>query len=99
MAIFIITDIKEAMLSKNVVKLEVCRAIKSAILIEKTNKVGVILNEEKELQILQKLLKQRREAEKIYNDQSIEKIILLFPSFHRFNTFYITSWRQLYGNK
>ena len=58
------------MLSKNVVKLEVCRAIKSAILIEKTNKGGVVLNEEKELQILQKLLKQRREAEKIYNDQS-----------------------------
>ena len=65
----IIADIKEAMLSKNVVRLEVCRAIKAAILIEKTNKVGVILNEEKELQILQKLLKQRRESEKIYNDQ------------------------------
>tara|TARA_B100000902_G_C27179326_1_gene848099 strand:- start:533 stop:982 length:450 start_codon:yes stop_codon:yes gene_type:complete len=66
----IIIDIKEAMLSKNVVRLEVCRAIKAAILIEKTNKGGVILNEEKELQILQKLLKQRRESEKIYNDQS-----------------------------
>jgi len=66
----IITDIKEAMLSKNIVRLEVCRAIKSAILIEKTNKGGVILNEEKELQILQKLLKQRRESEKIYNEQS-----------------------------
>tara|TARA_B100000073_G_C23512845_1_gene484565 strand:+ start:201 stop:650 length:450 start_codon:yes stop_codon:yes gene_type:complete len=65
----IIADIKEAMLSKNVVRLEVCRAIKAAILIEKTNKVGGILNEEKELQILQKLLKQRRESEKIYNDQ------------------------------
>ena len=66
----IITDIKEAMLSKNVVRLEVCRAIKAAILLEKTNKSGMILNEEKELQILQKLLKQRRESEKIYNDQS-----------------------------
>ena len=52
-------DIKNAMLSKNSLKLEVCRSIKSAILLAKTEKGLKILTETKEIEILQKLLKQR----------------------------------------
>ena len=66
----IMQDIKQAMLAKDVLKLEVCRSIKSAILIAKTSKKLEVLSEEKELEILQKLLKQRKEAEKIYIKQS-----------------------------
>jgi len=66
----IMQDIKQAMLAKDVLKLEVCRSIKSAILIEKTSKKLELLTEEKELAILQKLLKQRKESEKIYITQS-----------------------------
>ena len=63
-------DIKNAMLTKNNTKLQVCRSIKSAILIAKTEKGGVELNQEKEIEILQRLLKQRRESEKIYREKS-----------------------------
>ena len=62
----IMHDLKNAMLSKNSVQLEVCRAIKSAILISKTEKSSSNLNLSKEMEILQKLLKQRKESEKIY---------------------------------
>jgi len=63
-------DIKDAMLSKNKLKLEVCRSIKSAILLAKTEKGDGGLEETRELDILQKLLKQRKESEKIYKEQS-----------------------------
>lgn len=66
----IMNDIKEAMLTKNSLKLEVCRAIKSAILLAKTEKKSEGLTSERELNILQKLLKQRKESEKIYIEQS-----------------------------
>ena len=65
----IMRDIKDAMLSKNALKLDVCRAIKSAILILKTQKSAVELSEDKEIEIFQKLLKQRKEAESIYKKQ------------------------------
>ncbi len=66
----IMNDIKHAMLNKDTLKLEVCRSIKSAILLKKTEKNTQDLSEEKELEILQKLLKQCRESEKIYHEQS-----------------------------
>ena len=65
----IMQDIKEAMLAKDTLKLEVYRSIKSAILLAKTEKKSELLTQEKELEILQKLLKQRRESEKIYTTQ------------------------------
>ena len=65
----IMNDIKTAMLEKDVVSLEVLRAIKSEILLLKTNKESAILTEEREVFILQKLLKQRLDAAKIYSDQ------------------------------
>tara|TARA_B100001250_G_scaffold172972_1_gene148897 strand:- start:662 stop:1120 length:459 start_codon:yes stop_codon:yes gene_type:complete len=63
-------DIKDAMLGKNTIKLEVCRSIKSAILLAKTEKGLDLLGREKEIQILQKLFKQREESKKIYLTQN-----------------------------
>ena len=66
----IMLDIKDAMRAKDSVRLEVCRAIKSALLLAKTEKKSIELSEQKEIEILQKLLKQRKESEKIYIQQS-----------------------------
>ena len=65
----IMHDIKQAMLAKDHLKLDVCRSIKSEILILKTQKSSVELNNDKELEVLQKLLKQRKESARIYQDQ------------------------------
>ena len=65
----IMNDIKSAMIAKDVLKLEVLRAIKSEILLLKTNKDSIVLTEEKEILLLQKLLKQRIESQSIYHEQ------------------------------
>ena len=57
-------DIKAAMLAKEKVKLESLRAVKAALLIANTS--GEAVNEAAELKILQRLVKQRREAADIY---------------------------------
>ena len=65
-------DIKQAMLSKDKGKLEALRAIKAALLLEKTGKdvtSGEIPNEV-ELKMLQKLVKQRRESAEVYLAQN-----------------------------
>lgn len=64
-------DIKKAMLAKEKDKLEVLRAVKAAFLLAKTE--GGVTNElspEKEIQIIQKLIKQRRDAAEIYKSQN-----------------------------
>ena len=62
--------LKEAMKSKNQMALTALRAVKSAILLHKTQKSSVgELSHEDELKILQKLVKQRKESADIYNDQ------------------------------
>ena len=63
-------DIKTAMLSKDRATLESLRAIKSAILLEKTSKAGGELTEAAETAMLQRLIKQRREAADIYQSQN-----------------------------
>ena len=65
----IMNDIKSAMIAKNALELEVLRAIKSEILLLKTSKSSSSLTEEKEILLLQKLLKQRSESQKIYDEQ------------------------------
>lgn len=65
-------DIKAAMLAKDKGKLEALRAIKAALLLAKTGK-DVSSGEipaEVELSLLQKLVKQRREAAEIYLAQN-----------------------------
>ncbi|HNY01681.1 MAG TPA: GatB/YqeY domain-containing protein [Bacteroidales bacterium] len=61
-------DIKAAMLARESQKLEALRAVKAALLLEKS-KEGATgeVTEEAELKILQKLVKQRRESADIYS--------------------------------
>ena len=62
--------LKEAMKSKNKMALTALRAVKSAILLHKTQKSSVgELSDEDELKILQKLVKQRKDSADIYNGQ------------------------------
>lgn len=64
-------DIKQAMLSKDRDKLEALRAIKAALLLEKTGKdvTGGEIPESVELKMLQRLVKQRRESGEIFKTQ------------------------------
>ena len=63
-------EIKTAMLAKDNAALRGLRAIKAAILVAKTEKDAAELNEEGELKILQKLIKQRKESADIYKSQN-----------------------------
>ena len=64
-------SIKDSMKTKDIIRLESLRAIKSAILLEKT-KTGSKDQVEEEIiyKILQKMVKQRNESAKIFNDQN-----------------------------
>jgi uncharacterized protein YqeY len=59
-------DLKAAMRAKDEVALRGIRAIKSAILLIKTDGSGQIIDETKEIQLLQKLVKTRQESMDIY---------------------------------
>ena len=63
-------DIKQAMLTKDSRKLEALRAIKAALLLEKTSKdhSSGEIPESVEMSLLQKLVKQRKESAKVYVD-------------------------------
>lgn len=65
-------EIKRAMLSKDKRRLEALRAIKAALLMAKTGKdtSSGEIPEEVELQLLQKLVKQRKESTQIYLSQN-----------------------------
>ncbi len=68
-------DLKEAMRSKNEPALRALRAIKSAIIIAKTDTgAGGKLEEADELKLLQKLAKQRKESIDIYRAQAREDL-------------------------
>ena len=69
--VLINNDIKSAMLAKDKEKLSALRAIKAALLMEKTGKdvVAGEIPESVELKVLQKLVKQRNEAAAIYRDK------------------------------
>ncbi len=63
-------DMKAAMKAKDQVSLRGIRAIKSAILLAQTEKgAGKELDEAQEIQLLQKLVKSRRDSLDIYNQQ------------------------------
>jgi uncharacterized protein len=63
------TDIKEAMKAKDAAWLRGVRAVKAAILLAKTDGSGLELNEDREIKILQKLVKQRQDSFAIYETQ------------------------------
>ena len=66
--IIINNDLKQAMLAKDTKKLNALRAIKAALLLEKTGKdvSSAEIPETVELKLLQKLVKQRKESAAIY---------------------------------
>jgi uncharacterized protein YqeY len=63
-------DLKAAMLAKQRDRLESLRAIKSALLLAKTESGTHELSEDQEMKILQKMVKQRRESADIYKTQN-----------------------------
>jgi uncharacterized protein len=63
-------EIKTAMIAKDKLKLEALRAVKSAILIAKTEKSGVEITSDMELKLLQKQVKQRKDSAEIYSQQN-----------------------------
>lgn len=70
----IMEDMKAAMRSKNEAELRTLRAIKAAILLEKTSGSGKELTDADELKMLQKLAKQRRDSLDIYQQQNREDL-------------------------
>jgi uncharacterized protein YqeY len=70
--ILINDDLKQAMREKDTKKLAALRAIKAALLLEKTGKdvSSGEIPETVEIKLLQKLVKQRRESEAVYKEQN-----------------------------
>ncbi|RLZ11948.1 GatB/YqeY domain-containing protein [Faecalibacter macacae] len=58
----IMSQLKEAMKAKNTIALEALRAVKSELLLAKTSGSGEELTEAQQIALLQKLIKQRKEA-------------------------------------
>lgn len=66
---------KDAMRAKDSNKLEALRAVKSAILLARTDASGKDgLTEDEELKLLQRLVKQRKESAAIYKEQGREDL-------------------------
>lgn len=58
------------MKDKDQVQLRALRAIKSALLLAQTEKAGVVVDAAREIQVLQKLAKQRRDSMAIFQEQN-----------------------------
>lgn len=70
----ITADLKTAMKAKDQQSLRGIRAIKSALLLAKTDGSGKELTEADEIKLVQKLVKQRQDSLKIYEDQNREDL-------------------------
>ena len=70
----IMEDLKEAMKNKDEATKRSIRAIKAAILLQKTDGSGQALDEAGEIKILQKLVKQRQDSLDIYIKQGREDL-------------------------
>jgi len=66
--------IKTAMKAKDSAALRSLRAVKNAILLAKTDGSGKEIDEQAEIKILQKLVKQRKESLSIYEEQNREDL-------------------------
>ena len=64
------SDIRDAMKSKDQAWLRGVRAIKAAILLAKTDGSGLAMDEQREIKLLQKLVKQRQDSLSIYETQN-----------------------------
>lgn len=70
----IMEQMKEAMKAKDEAALRTLRAIKAAILIEKTSGSGTEMTEADEIKMLQKMAKQRRDSLDIFVQQNREDL-------------------------
>ena len=70
----IITDLKSAMKAKDKVSLRGIRAIKSALMLLKTDGNSTEITEQTEIALLQKMLKQRKESLSIYQEQGRDEL-------------------------
>ncbi|MCB9047576.1 MAG: GatB/YqeY domain-containing protein [Chitinophagales bacterium] len=66
----VMAEMKAAMKAKNEAELRTLRAIKSAILLEKTSGSGSEITEADEMKMLQKMAKQRRDSLDIFTQQN-----------------------------
>jgi len=73
----LMTDLKEAMKTKNEPAKRSIRAIKAAILLTKTDGSGKDLDNAGEIKLLQKLVKQRQESLDIYMKQGREDLAVV----------------------
>ena len=67
-------DLKEAMRAKDKVALRGIRAIKAALLLAQTDGSHDEMTEDKEIKLLQKLVKQRKDSLEIYEKQNREDL-------------------------
>ncbi|MEL6305379.1 MAG: GatB/YqeY domain-containing protein [Bacteroidota bacterium] len=66
----VMTEMKQAMKAKDTVALEALRAVKSALLLAKTEKgAATELSEADEIKLVQKLVKQRKDSATIFTEQ------------------------------
>ena len=70
----IMADMKSAMKNKDKVALRAIRAVKAAILLAKTDGTGTELDAEKEIKLVQKMVKQRKDSYDIYIKQGREDL-------------------------
>lgn len=64
------SDIKEAMKTRNVDKLAALRAVKSAIMLEATKEGNTTVSDEVSLNLIAKLVKQRKDSAAIFTEQN-----------------------------
>ena len=72
----IVEDLKAAMKAKDKTRLRGIRAIKAAILLEKTKGSDQTINEDDEIRILQKLVKQRKDSVAIYEKEGRDDLAI-----------------------
>lgn len=70
----VMEQIKDAMRAKDEAALRTLRAIKAAILLEKTSGSGTEITEADEIKMLQKMAKQRRDSLDIFKQQNREDL-------------------------
>lgn len=70
----IMPDLKEAMKAKDQAALRTIRAIKAAILLQKTDGTGKDMDAEMEIKLIQKMVKQRQESHDIFIKQGREDL-------------------------
>ncbi len=70
----IMADMKAAMKAKDKVSLRGIRAIKAALILAKTDGSGEEMTAEKEIKIVQKMVKQRKDSLSIYKEQGREDL-------------------------